>query len=113
MKSPKCAIVDDDVERTLQDIRKRNADYVGKVGGESAALGDRVTVDFVGEIDGATFAGGSASDQQIVLGDGNMLKAFEDGLIGASRSAMKNESAWIFRANIRAPKSPVSAPNLR
>jgi FKBP-type peptidyl-prolyl cis-trans isomerase (trigger factor) len=40
--------------------------------------GDRVTVDFEGKIDGEVFAGGKAEDFQFIVGDGQMLKEFEE-----------------------------------
>ncbi|WP_295801250.1 trigger factor, partial [uncultured Microbulbifer sp.] len=47
-----------------------------------AQKGDRVTIDFVGRKDGKEFEGGKAEGQQLVLGSGNMIPGFEDGIIG-------------------------------
>ncbi len=44
--------------------------------------GDRVTVDFEGKIDGEPFAGGKAEDFQFLVGEGQMLKEFEDAVRG-------------------------------
>jgi hypothetical protein len=43
---------------------------------------DRVTVDFEGKIDGEPFAGGKAEDYQFIVGDGQMLKEFEEAVRG-------------------------------
>jgi trigger factor len=43
-----------------------------------------VTVDFVGKIDDAEFEGGSGNGVGIVLGANQVMKEFEDALIGAS-----------------------------
>jgi trigger factor len=52
-------------------------------GGEPvAANGDRVTVDFVGVIDGVEFPGGKAEDYAFVLGEGRMLPEFEAATVG-------------------------------
>jgi trigger factor len=52
-------------------------------GGEPvAANGDRVTVDFVGTIDGVEFAGGKAENYAFVLGEGRMLPEFEAATVG-------------------------------
>jgi trigger factor len=52
-------------------------------GGEPvAANGDRVTVDFVGKIDGVEFDGGKADNYAFVLGEGRMLPEFEAATIG-------------------------------
>lgn len=49
----------------------------------AAASGDRVTVDFVGKIDGEAFEGGTAEGVQLVLGQGGFIPGFEEGLEGA------------------------------
>lgn len=49
----------------------------------AAGDGDRLTVDFVGKIDGEAFEGGTAQDVQIVLGQKSFIPGFEEGLQGA------------------------------
>ena len=44
--------------------------------------GDVVVIDFVGKVDGETFAGGSAEDYQLELGSGSFIPGFEDQVIG-------------------------------
>ncbi len=44
--------------------------------------GDRVTVDFEGKIDGEAFEGGKAEDFAFMVGEGQMLKEFEDAVRG-------------------------------
>ena len=51
----------------------------------AAAANDRVTVDFVGKIDGAEFEGGAGKDVPIVIGADQVMKEFEDALLGAER----------------------------
>lgn len=65
----------------LEAMRRQRPVFteVDRVAGE----GDRVTVDFEGRIDGETFQGGSASDVPFVIGQGRMLKDFEDGVRAA------------------------------
>jgi trigger factor len=41
-----------------------------------------VTVDFEGKIDGEPFEGGKAEDFQFLVGEGQMLKEFEDAVRG-------------------------------
>ncbi|MNS64014.1 Trigger factor [compost metagenome] len=48
----------------------------------TAQNGDRVTLDFVGKIDGEEFAGGKAEDFPFVLGEGRMLPEFEQAALG-------------------------------
>ena len=87
LQKPVCAITAEDVERTLADIRIRNADFVPKDG--KAETGDRLTIDFDGSVDGRPFAGGSGEDHQFVPGDGQMLAGFETGLIGVEAGQSK------------------------
>jgi trigger factor len=51
--------------------------------GRAAGDGDRLTIDYVGKIDGTPFEGGSAEGAFIVLGQGGFIAGFEDGLKGA------------------------------
>lgn len=44
--------------------------------------GDKVTIDFDGTIDGKSFDGGSGTDHEYVLGEGSMIKGFDEGLYG-------------------------------
>ncbi|GIZ51516.1 trigger factor [Noviherbaspirillum aridicola] len=86
-----CEITDAEVDKTIDILRKQRVHY--HVKGEqsahgdggadtSAQNGDRVTVDFVGKIDGVEFQGGKAEDFPFVLGEGRMLKEFEEAAIG-------------------------------
>ena len=43
---------------------------------------DRVTMDFVGRMDGAAFEGSKGDDVAVLLGGGRMLKEFEHGISG-------------------------------
>jgi len=84
-------IADAEVDRTLDILRKQRVHYHargeagehGDGGGDQAAQsGDRVTVDFVGKLDGEPFQGGSAEDFAFVLGEGRMLPEFEQAATG-------------------------------
>lgn len=50
--------------------------------GTPAKLGDTVTIDFVGTIDGEAFEGGTASFYTLELGSGTMIPGFEDAIVG-------------------------------
>ncbi len=77
------ADVDDTaVSEALEQLVQRSINYAAEEG-RAAEKGDRVTIDFVGKIDGEAFDGGTAEDAQIVLGEGNFIAGFEDGLVGA------------------------------
>lgn len=77
------AEVDDSaVNRTLDILRKQRRTFSRRPADEVAVAGDRVTVDFEGKIDGEAFEGGKGSDFQFLLGEGQMLKEFEDAVVG-------------------------------
>ncbi len=45
-------------------------------------LGDTLTMDFTGTIDGNAFDGGTAEDYVIIVGEGNLIPGFEEQLLG-------------------------------
>jgi len=68
--------IDEQVRRVAESARS----FETKDG--EAAEGDRVTIDYVGKIDGEAFAGGAGTDQPLVLGSKEFIPGFEDQLIG-------------------------------
>src|SRR3569623_711226 len=84
-------VSDAEVDKTVDILRKQRVHYHvkgehsahGDGGGDlTAQNGDRVTVDFVGTIEGVEFQGGKAEDYAFVLGEGRMLSEFENATIG-------------------------------
>jgi trigger factor len=70
------------VEKGLNDLLERSIRY--EVEADRAAEdGDRLTLDFVGRIDGQEFEGGKGEDIPLVLGRSGFIPGFEDGLKGA------------------------------
>lgn len=50
---------------------------------KAAAKADsRVTIDFVGSVDGEEFEGGKATDFVLFMGQGRMIPGFEEGIVG-------------------------------
>ena len=70
------------IDKTVDILRKQRRTFDKRADTEAAVDGDRVTVDFEGKIDGETFAGGKAEDFQFLVGEGQMLKEFEDAVRG-------------------------------
>jgi len=81
LERPVTAVTEEDVDKSIERVLATNQNYKPKDG--AAAKGDRVTIDFVGKLDGEAFEGGTAEDAPIVLGGGNFIPGFEDGLLGA------------------------------
>lgn len=76
----KAEIVDADIDKMLDNLRKQRANYVQV--DRVAKEGDRVKIDFIGKLDGEVFEGGSAEDQAVTLGSGQMIPGFESGIEG-------------------------------
>lgn len=69
------------IEEVVVDLRRRSTTFEPE-DGRVTANGDRVTLDFVGKIDGVPFEGGEDKDMQVIVGQGNFIPGFEEGLIG-------------------------------
>ncbi len=69
-----------EVDKTLEIMRKQRASFVPVT--RPAALGDKVTIDFVGKTDGREFDGGKGDDFSLTLGEGRLLKDFEQYVVG-------------------------------
>jgi trigger factor len=70
-----------DVDAMLETMAKQNRPFEPKTKGKAAA-GDRLTISFVGTIDGEAFEGGTAEDIQLELGSNSFIPGFEDQLVG-------------------------------
>jgi trigger factor len=76
------AEVDDkEIDAGVDNIVQNSISY--KAVKRGAKDKDRLTLDFVGKLDGETFEGGTAEDAFLVLGSNSFIGGFEDGLIGA------------------------------
>jgi len=77
------SVQDADVDKMLETLRGQRTSW--KQAERAAQDGDRVTVDFVGTIDGVVFEGGSAKDIPVVLGTGGMIPGFEEQIMGVEK----------------------------
>ncbi len=82
-------VTDAAVDKTLDILRKQRRTFAQRPHDAPAQTSDRVTVDFEGKIDGEVFPGGKAEDFQFILGDGQMLKEFEDATQGMKSGESK------------------------
>lgn len=80
VEKPAVTVTDEDLANMLETLRKQHAAWadVDAAAGEN----DRVTVDFVGTIDGEVFEGGKAEGFPLELGQGRMIPGFEDNIVG-------------------------------
>jgi len=73
-------ITDADVDTMIESLRKQRQTFAPTKAAAKKTF--QVTFDFEGSIDGEKFEGGSAEDFKLVLGSGQMIPGFEDGIIG-------------------------------
>jgi trigger factor len=77
------------IDKTMEILRKQRRTFAQRGLDGAAQDGDRVTIDFEGKIDGEPFQGGKAEDFQFLLGEGQMLKEFEDAVRGMKSGESK------------------------
>jgi trigger factor len=101
IERPRATVGDEDVNRTLETIRKQRIRFDAVE--RAAQSGDRVTIDFTGRLNGTPFEGGSAKNFPVVLGGHSLLDDLEQGLIGIARNETRS-IAVRFPANYRNAK---------
>ena len=74
-------VADKDRDEAIDKLIDNNLNYEVEEG-RAAQDKDRLTIDFVGKIDGEVFEGGSAEGIEIVLGQGQFIPGFEGQLVG-------------------------------
>ena len=77
------------IDKTVDILRKQRRTFALRPQAEAAAVGDRATIDFEGKIDGVPFEGGKAEGFQFILGEGQMLEAFEAAVSGMKAGESK------------------------
>ena len=82
-------VTDVAIDRTVDILRKQRQTFAQRAHDAVVAAGDRVTVDFVGKIDGEPFEGGKADDFAFIVGEGQMLKEFDDAVRGMKSGESK------------------------
>ena len=73
-------VSDSDVDTMIENLQKQRQTFETKDG--ELGDGDEATFDFEGSIDGEKFEGGSAENFRLVIGSGQMIPGFEDGMKG-------------------------------
>ena len=77
---PVAEVSEADVDAMVQNLREQRPRFDAVE--RAAREGDRVTMDFEGQVDGAPFEGGKGDGVAVLLGGGRMLKDFEAGIAG-------------------------------
>jgi trigger factor len=87
LKRPAAEVEEADVNRTIEDLRRREAARLDSE--HPAKTGDEVNFDFDGTQDGQPVSGASAKSQTLQLGSGSFIPGFEEQLTGLSKGAEK------------------------
>ena len=89
-------VTGDEVDRSVQSLARERATLVPVE--RAAKLGDVVTVDYEGKIDGTPFEGGSAKGQTTELNEGRFIPGFASGIAGMNAGETKDVEA-VFPEN--------------
>jgi len=81
---PVAPVSDADVATAIDKLAERAREFEPREEGAKAAMGDKVTLDFTGTLDGVPFEGGTGGDVDIVLGSGSFIPGYEEQIEGAA-----------------------------
>ena len=90
LKRPVVNVSDADIDVVIERIRDQNKTWQQVE--RSANKGDRLTIDFLGRIDGVPFEGGEATDYELVLGSHVLVDDFEEKLEGSGAGETRSIS---------------------
>jgi len=82
IEKPVAEITEADVDHVIENVREQHKEWEELA--RAASSGDQVLIDYAGKIAGEAFDGGSAEDVSLVLGSGQMIDGFEQGIEGAT-----------------------------
>jgi len=91
IERPVASVADKDLDAMIDTLRKQRPAFNEVT--RAAAANDRVTVDFTGKIEGVEFEGGSGDGVPIVIGANQVMKEFEDALLGLNPGDTREFSA--------------------
>ncbi len=75
-------VADEAIDKAVADLAERATRYEVEAD-RAAGDADRMTIDFVGSVDGVEFEGGTGGDVQLVVGQSNFIPGFVEGMVGA------------------------------
>jgi len=94
VEKPVAEVPESEIDETVERLARQNATFEPKKAKTAkAAEGDRVTIDFVGSIDGVEFQGGAGNDIPVVIGAKGFIPGFEEQLVGAKAGEEKTITA--------------------
>ncbi|MCF6808056.1 trigger factor [Thiotrichales bacterium 19S9-12] len=87
VEKPVVQLGEKEVDQMIETLRKQTAKW-NEVE-RQAKMDDQVKIDYIGTVDDEAFEGGSAEDQELVLGSKQMIPGFEEGIVGMTSGEEK------------------------
>jgi trigger factor len=87
VERPVLDVSDADIDEQLAQLADSARSFATKNG--AAATGDRLTLSYLGKIDGTPFPGGADDNAVLTIGDGRFIPGFDAQLIGLSSGESK------------------------
>ncbi len=81
-------VTDEDISYMIDQMREERARLISV--DRAVENGDTVTIDYSGSVDGVKFDGGTAENQELVIGSGRFIPGFEEQLIGMNKEEEKD-----------------------
>lgn len=78
-------VTDELVENELKEAQDKNGRIID-AGDRAVKVGDMLTIDYAGYVDGAQFDGGTAEGQSLEIGSNRFIPGFEEQLVGKNKS---------------------------
>ena len=88
VERPEVTIGDKDLDGMIEKLRQQKVSWTEVA--RASKRGDRVVCDFSGQLKGEKIEGGQGSNVPVVLGEGQMLPDFENGLVGTKAGDEKS-----------------------
>ena len=93
LERPVADVEESEIETAVQRLAQDQRVYADKPEGAKAETFDRVTVDFVGTLDGEPFEGGTSEGIEVVLGSNTFIPGFEEQLLGVTAGERRQVQA--------------------
>ena len=87
VERPVVAVTDQEIDEQLKQLAENARSFATKAG--AAETGDRLTISYVGKIDGEEFEGGRDDNVSVTIGDGRFIPGFSEQLAGLSSGDTK------------------------
>lgn len=81
VEKPVVEVKDEDLDTMLETLQKQHQTW--KAVKRKSRKTDKITIDFLGTVDGEEFDGGKAENFELEMGQNRMIPGFEKGIVGA------------------------------